>query len=92
LHALLKLNLNHTCTQGGTYAALVEAQVQHTAEKLSIGVEQVHEILNHSARSRFRRAIHGVTAVGRFAASAGKHSKQESKASTLPLQPAKSTT
>jgi hypothetical protein len=57
--------------QGGAYASLVEAQVQRAAEKLSIGVETVHEILNNSARCRFRRAVLGVNAINRFVA-AGK--------------------
>ena len=68
--------------QAGAYAALVEAQVQRTAEKLSIGIEAVHELLNTSARSRFRRAVLGVNAASRFATAGKVASASKPAAST----------
>ncbi len=54
--------------------------MQRTAEKLSIGIEAVHEHLNNSARSRFRCAVLGVNAASRFA-TAGKAASAKPAAS-----------
>lgn len=62
--------------QGGAYASLVEAQIQKTAEKLSIGIEQVRDVVDNTARSRLRRVVHGITAISRLAAAATKRSTE----------------